>query len=212
MKSLFESWAEFEDANREEFQKAVRLTVATSYPWLTSELFGIEGELGWGPGFREDFDGDTLFPSPTESSEKQMANFLKTLEQTEPDESFRQGISDAVQGVESKQKFARIMSAFLEKIRQRTRTESGVIYDVYRVFLSQRKDPYAIGGARIYRDLGKSNFLISLGGLLKLYCEPLKKTQVGALTVQRKFTRRLKTGVDLFVPINNSLVLEEAVS
>ena len=58
-------------------QESLRRKVCAFYPWMTAELFELEGYLGWGPGHRE-YDGEG-YPDPTPDAPDRLQWFQTML-------------------------------------------------------------------------------------------------------------------------------------
>lgn len=194
MSSLSQIW---EDMNYDEdtvissvvseFREKVRMTVARDYPWMVAELFEIEGDLGWGPGFREYDDEYSCFPERTWYANAKMLTFLKTLEHCEKDNALVQAIQEA-KGMPTR-KLATMLRRFMEKTDKNDYEEFRAICKVYGLIATRRSE-YTLGGARIYFALytEQKKFLLALAGLLRLFYSPLVKVKVDAETIRRQRT------------------------
>ena len=66
-----------DDVNKAKEQ--LREKVCRHYPWLVSELFELEGVMGWGPGHR-DYEGEG-FPPPVPDAPDRLQRFMDVLRQ-----------------------------------------------------------------------------------------------------------------------------------
>lgn len=189
-----QSWVELgysEDTSSKvvkKFKANLDFAVARDYPWLAAELYMVEGELGWCPGFR-DYPEDLYVLHETPSAKSQMMNFLRVLDDVLPDTSIKDAIVEAVEGRPST-KYAMLLQKSLACVKKHHDGREGrLINKVYGLIASNRSE-YALGAARIYRDMWQKNvnrnFAFILAGLFKIYIVPPDRIEVSAETVMRK--------------------------
>lgn len=169
------------EENIRQFRERLHLIVGRDYRWLASELFEIEGELGWGPGVRE-WGGDG-YPPATAASAAMMETFLRTLESSQKDDTLILSLWDASRGRVT-DTFSRMLTKYL-KVRDVNR--HAVIQHFYARVATTRS-VYTLGAARIYLLLWlrQRRFKLALAGLLHLLLHPLNKLVVRAETVRRR--------------------------
>lgn len=191
MKTLLQQWNEVKDYDAdslgvEQFRQNLRMVVARDYCWLCGELFRIEGELGWGPGFR-DYDGDEMFPPETWEAKALMTTFLNTLERVDKDKRLIAMLSDSRKG-----RAVNKATAMLRKCRgARVANRNAVIHHFYlRIARGGNAATYSLAAARVYRSLWtqQNKFLLALAGLINLFCTPLTELTARAETVERKMS------------------------
>ncbi len=218
---LVQMWTDF-DYSEDTSSKAVKkfkadldFIVARDYPWLTGELYTVEGELGWSIGHRDDFNDEYYFSPPeTLSARSQMKNLLQAMDDVEPDTSLTDAIDEAYYGKPST-KYAKELKKFLVYAKDDV-SEQKKTYIVTQAYslIASRRTPYVLGAARIYRAIwrDKKNLPFILAGLLKLYYEPLTRIEVGAETVRRKITKKLQAfGNQCFPNTGDLLAMEVTV-
>ena len=172
----------------ESFRQNLRFLVARDYGWLASELFEIEGELGWGPGHRE-WDGD-FFPPPTTESSAHMMTFLRTLATVRRDTELMELLTAAARGT-----WHTPAGRFIERaVHVRETSRSGIIQYFYGK-IATRHSEYTLGAARIYLAMWtqQRRFKLAVSGLIRLLFQPLTRLGVRAETVLRR-TRRTFPG------------------
>jgi len=209
MKTLLREWEAVaslpSDAEAvENFRQRLRAVVCRDYGWLASELFEIEGELGWGPGIRE-YDGE-FFPPRTPSSTALMQTFLNTLTRARKDTELTEMIRLARLGV-TKDKATALLAVSLAA---KEVDWHKLIHHFYgRV--SELRDTYTLGAARMYLALWtqQHNFAVAVAGLIRLLVKPLSKLWVRAETVRRKFSH---TSFDIQPQPVDAVTLLQAVS
>ena len=182
--SLMQEWSqvsEFDarDPDTIEFRQKLRRIVCLDYCWLVSELFELEGDLGWGPGHRE-FDEDYL-PPRVLSSHAHMETFLNTLERVRKDTTIRDLISGAITDKRAAQ-ISKCLTA-------RKVVQSDVVQLMYSR-VAMYRSAYTLGGARMYLSMwtDEGQYALSVSGLINLLHNPLSKLSVGAETVRRKLS------------------------
>lgn len=180
--SLMQEWSqvsvlEANDPDVIEFRQELRRTVCLDYCWLVSELFELEGDLGWGPGHRE-FEEDYL-PPRVLSSQAHMETFLNTLERVRKDTTIRDLLNQSINDKRSAQ-IAKCLTA-------RRVMRSGVVQLMYSR-VAMYRSAYTLGGARMYLSMwtDEGQYAIAVAGLINLLHNPLSKLSVGAETVRRK--------------------------
>ena len=180
--SLMQEWSqvsglEANDPDVIEFRQELRKTVCLDYSWLVSELFELEGDLGWGPGHRE-FEEDYL-PPRVLSSHAHMETFLNTLERVRKDTTIRDLLNQSINDKRSAQ-IAKCLTA-----RQVMRSD--VVQLMYSR-VAMYRSAYTLGGARMYLSMwtDEGQYALAVAGLINLLHNPLSKLAVGAETVRRK--------------------------
>jgi len=166
----------------EDFKDDLRFVVCRDYGWLASELFSIEGELGWGPGFRE-YEG-MFFPPPTRSSYAMMTTFLNTLQRVEKDITLIQMLRNARVGYYPDKPttlLARTLSV-------RAGNKDKLVDHFYNKIASNINNTYTIGAARLYHSMWshQKKFCLAVAGLIRLAFTPLNRISARAETVRRK--------------------------
>jgi hypothetical protein len=188
MRQLTERWhalggGEFSEGHAE-FRLALRFAVCRNYPWLVSELFALEGLLGWGPGFR-DYDGE-FFPPMLPEAPARMGRFLELLSLVQPDDVMQSIFTDAITGRPSGRLAGMISVSLRAKLCFRPSIIS-LLYDKIAVFHSS----YVLGGARIFFSLWtqRHNYALAVTGLAWLLHRPISPVYARAETVRRKLLK-----------------------
>ena len=172
--------------DKEEFRMLMHRVVGVDYPWLASELYAIEGELGWGPGFRDFEDRFFLMPPETPAARSRMKNFVRTIEMSRPDKAIKNVILEAVVHNEPTTRKARMLRKYL--CHATPINKNSLVHKVYGCVLNRHfPKTYVVGAARIYRaiwDMQKI-FTLAIAGLIHLYYEPLTKLKAAVETSLR---------------------------
>jgi hypothetical protein len=163
-----------------DFRLDAEFWVASRYPWLCGELYRLEGDLGWCPGFRV-WDG-AGYPPTLPGSPRAMGVFCEDLLLMFPDLR----VVDALKSADSCSEYplSRMLGICLgSKVKQR----NSVVVRLYESVVSAHS-PYTIGAARIYLSVWNTQgkFGLSAAGLLWLLFNPLKRVAALAETVRRK--------------------------
>lgn len=163
------------------FRGNLRFAVCRKYPWLSAELFALEGLLGWGPGFRE-YDGE-FFPPPLPEAPGQMTRFLQLLSQMYPNSVLADLIGRAEKGIGSASQTRMLITA----LNARIKTREHVVRLLYARIANQHS-PYTLGGARMFLFLWthQRHYALATAGIIWLLHQPLIPVQVRAETVRRK--------------------------
>ena len=187
--SLMQEWSqvsrlEANDPDVIEFRQDLRRTVCTDYCWLVSELFELEGDLGWGPGHRE-FEEDYL-PPRVLSSHAHMETFLNTLERVRKDTTIRDLISGAITDKRADQ---------ISKCLTARKVVQGDVVQLMYSRVAMYRSAYTLGGARMYLSMwtDEGQYALAVSGLINLLYNPLSKLSVGAETVRRKLVLATNT-------------------
>lgn len=165
----------------ESFRQNLRFLVARDYGWLASELFGIEGDLGWGPGNRE-WDGD-FFPPPTDDSWAHMTTFLRTLASVRKDHELLDMLADASRGT-----WKTIAGKYITSAVNAREASHGGLISFYYGKVAECRNSYTLGAARVYLAMWtqQHKFRLAVAGLVRLLFQPLSKLTVRAETVKRR--------------------------
>lgn len=169
---------------QEEYKKSLHLLVARDYSWLVSELFDIEGDLGWGPGNRD--DEEELFRDPMPSSYARMSSLLNTLNSVEKDDSLVRLVRVARTGNVSNS-----MELYVSRgLKAQKDNRKRLIIHIYNK-ISAGGHLYTIGGARIYFSLWtqQGRFELAFAGLVRLLYHPLDILKVKAMTAKMKWKK-----------------------
>jgi hypothetical protein len=168
-----DAWASLDIGDRCavcDFRLNTELDVAQKFPWLTGELFTLEGDLGWGPGFR-DWDGPDYFPPMRRDALPKMKEFCADLDTMKPEGL----LDDFIRSLRKKKDgFAVSMLKSCERANEKKRVS--VVNRLYASIVTAHP-LYTIGAARIYLSvwLVDSEYLLAISGLLWLLCNPLTK-------------------------------------
>ena len=165
----------------EHFKQRLRLIVARDYGWLVSELYDIEGKLGWGPGHREwDEDG---YPPPTEDSYAHMTTFLRTLASVHVDTGLVEALREASDG-----RWKSVAGKYIAKSLHARETIRNSVILRYYGWVADTRNEYTVGGARIYRYLWEQQnlFWLSCAGLIWLLFNPLNTILARAKTAEMR--------------------------
>ena len=172
---------EFLEPRLDHFRQRLRLTVCRDYPWLVSELYDLEGLLGWGPGFR-DYDGD-FFPPPMPGSSQKMREFLEVLSRLPRDALLPDLIRDAARD-RCSSRCSRLLSVAL---CARKGCRHSVVDKLYGK-IAEAHSPYVLGGARLYLFMWllQQRYALAAAGLSWLLHNPISKLKARAETVRRR--------------------------
>ena len=193
-----------------EMQEALRYRVCKGYPWLACELYGLEGDMGWGPGFRK-YEGDG-YPPPLRHAERKMQAFLSVFRYTRPDDVLVEMLKEAL----GKGKASRPCSWWRGDAAEKRLQEKGLSFerrharciellkaalDVQEVRQGQKVlhlyakiananasiagGGYLLGGARLYRDQWQKHqrYDLAVAGLVWLMGNSFSRKQVRAWTI-----------------------------
>ena len=185
----------------------LRFKVCRYYPWLVSELYELEGVMGWGFGFREHSGND--FPPPCPDAADRMRAFLELLAEVRQDDVLATLIKEASRSekasrpsilalrrnLESQQEMAdrlerrhqacvRLLSTAIEA---RTEYRSQMIRMLYDK-IEDAYPLYVLGGAKLYlfQWQAKQRYALAASGLVWLLFNPITKRDVLAEAAQRK--------------------------
>ena len=175
-------------SDREEYRMFMHRVVGEKYPWLTAELYTIEGELGWGPGFRDYEEDFFLTPPETPSARSRMKNFVHTLDSVEPDLTISNAVSE-VHRNEPTTHYAKMLRRYVRKAEAANGNREHLIRRTYYCIADRYfPETYVIGAARIYKLIWEKQncFILAIAGLLKLYYAPLTKIGAGVETSKRR--------------------------
>ena len=205
--------------NKEKEQATLRWYVCMFYPWLVSELFDIEGVLGWGPGFRE-WEGDDEFPPPLPDAPARYQKFRRILDQV-PMSTLLEEFMDAANSTKRRalEKLVRaglMTPARLEgklqdqqrpgvrclalalKAREARRPD---IINLLYGRIAEKHSQYMLGGARMYlyqwRDY--QNYNLAVAGLIWMLHNPITPEKV-AMVIRRYCTHTPQRGSKVVVP------------
>jgi hypothetical protein len=189
---LAEKWAAlqtrgFLPEETTEFRKTLHFEVGRNFPWLAAEVFALEGQLGWGPGFR-DYDGE-FFPDPVPCAWQQMSKFLELLSILQPDDVLVRSVEKVRRGVgEDSTRFSRMLSTSLRAQEVKRQDVVDLLYR--RVAIAH--SAYTLGGARTFRALWtmQARYVLAVAGLAWLLHYPLIPVRVRAETVRRKWMKQ----------------------
>ena len=174
--------ADFSEPGLDGFRQRLRFSVCRDYPWLVSELFRLEGVLGWGPGFRE-YEGD-FFPPPLPGSYATMVEFLEVISKIPRDAVLSSMIREAVCGRST----SRCSSLLATALCARKECRHSVVNKLYAK-IAEAHSPYVLGGARLYLFMWllHRRYALSAAGLTWLLHNPITRIKARAETVRRKW-------------------------
>ncbi|MDR1945987.1 MAG: hypothetical protein LBQ51_02315 [Desulfovibrio sp.] len=185
MATLYEDWHSLSHSNEQAvscFRKKLNYTVVRNYSWLCPQLYELEGYMGWGPGSREDYDGEG-YPPKLHWAEHSVSAFCRMLTEVEPDNQLLSLIITAQSGnvVSGPAKMLAICLNSTLKLRE------GVIKVVYEK-ISDAHSGYTLGAARIYRALWwtQGKYALAVAGLVHLLFFPTSPSDVRRETERRK--------------------------
>jgi hypothetical protein len=195
-----DTWASLDLGNRGavcDFKLDTELDVARKFPWMTGELFTLEGDLGWGPGFRE-WDGPDYFPPMRHEALQKMKEFCTDLDTMKPESL----LDDFIRSLRQKRdNIAVSMLKSCERASEKQRVS--VVHKLYASVVNAHP-LYTIGAACIYLSvwLVDRKYLLAVSGLLWLLCNPLTKRQA----LLQKARNKMECGTSAL--INSSRVQE----
>ena len=169
------------------FQQRLRKEICLNYPWLTSELFALEGELGWGPGFRE-HEGE-FYPPELPEARQRMTGFLQMLDMVQPN-------CELMNGLVSKARYQFEPSDSAVRMLRTALNARILLRNVLATWLYGKiancHSPYTLGGARLYFSvwIQQQNFTLAMAGMIWLLHKPLNPLTARAETVKRKILKR----------------------
>ena len=165
------------------FRRRLNFEVCGKYPWLAAELFALEGMLGWGPGFRDEYEGE-FFPSPSPDAERHMTRFLRLLSTLSSDnvliDLLRKFPFTAGAATSQERMLALALRATL---RTRDRAANMICGKI-----AVHHSAYVLGGARMFLSLWTRwrSYGLAMAGMIWLLHHPLTPLAVRAETVRRR--------------------------
>jgi hypothetical protein len=169
------------------FQQRLRKEVCMNYPWLAGELFVLEGELGWGPGFRE-HEGE-FYPPELPEARQRMTGFLQMLDMVQPNvDLLNELVSKARYQFDPKESTVLMLRTVLNARLLLRNTLANWMYGK----IANYHSPYTLGGARMYYSVWglQQNFTLAMAGMVWLLHKPLNPLVARAETVKRKILKR----------------------
>jgi hypothetical protein len=154
--------------------------VAMNYWYMAGNLYELLGDIGHGPGHREDWYEGDYYPKPYRNARTLLSNFIddlsilqidrKTLDKFKKDETFILAM--------------RLVPTYGKQILSRP----------YQIIVLRKTD-YQIGAARIFLSLildntDKESEEVGLAGLIAIAKGNLNKLQVNAFVARQRYNHR----------------------
>lgn len=158
---------------RDAIQSELTELICKHYWWLAGKFFILEGDLGWGPGHRDDHDGDG-YPPPVADAFFRLKNFIQDLALLPP--------TEAVQSLarqDGEVPVASIESRLFRKVFGMDRELPQLVEFLYSRIVAIRS-VYEIGAARCYKRFAKENPIQALAGMTLILVRRLNHSDVEA--------------------------------